>query len=92
MLTENNANVNHRKTNCTECELKRLKNVRNPGRDVCFPIFIRKEIETGNLERKSKQQISRLNDLLQGVSKQTWTFFENTITPSFMEKTFPNYL
>ena len=29
-----------------------------------FPIFIRKEIKTRKLERKSKQQISRLNDLL----------------------------
>ena len=38
--------------------------VRNPGRDVYFPILSRKEIETRKLERKSKQQISRLNDLL----------------------------
>ena len=29
-----------------------------------FPIFIRKEIETRKLERKSKQKISRLIDLL----------------------------
>ena len=36
----------------------------NPGRDISFLIFIRKEIETRKLERKSKQQISRLNDLL----------------------------
>ena len=38
--------------------------IRNPGRDISFPIFIRKEIETRKLERKSNQQISRLNDLL----------------------------
>ena len=31
--------------------------------DISFPIFIRKEIETRKLERKSKQQISRLNGL-----------------------------
>ena len=37
---------------------------RNPGRDISLPIFIRKEIETRKLERKSKQQIYRLNDLL----------------------------
>ena len=36
----------------------------NPGRDIFFPIFIRKEIEKRKLERKSKQQISRVNDLL----------------------------
>ena len=34
------------------------------GRDISFPIFIRKDYETRKLERKSKQQISRLNDLL----------------------------
>ena len=28
---------------------------------------------------------------IQGVSK-TWTFFENTITPSFMEETFQYFL
>ena len=38
--------------------------LRNPGRDISFPIFIRKEIETRKLERNSKHQISRLNDLL----------------------------
>ena len=38
--------------------------IRNPGRDISFQIFIRKEIETRKLERKSKQQMSRLNDLL----------------------------
>ena len=38
--------------------------VRNPGRDISFPIFIRKEIETRKLERKPKQKISRLIDLI----------------------------
>ena len=38
--------------------------LRNPGRDISFPIYIRKEIETRKLERKSKQKISRLIDLL----------------------------
>ena len=38
--------------------------LRNPGRDISFPIFIRKELETRKLERKSKQNISRLIDLL----------------------------
>ena len=38
--------------------------MRNPGRDISLPIFIRKEIETRKLERKSKQKISRLIDLL----------------------------
>ena len=41
-----------------------MKSVRKPGRDISFPIFIRKEIETMKLERKSKQKISRLIDLL----------------------------
>ena len=36
----------------------------NLERDISFPIFIRKEIETRLLERKSKQKISRLIDLL----------------------------
>ena len=41
-----------------------MEKTTNPGRAIYFPIFIRKEIETRKLERKSKQQISRLNDLL----------------------------
>ena len=32
-----------------------IVSLRNPGRDISFPIFIRKEIETRKLERKSKQ-------------------------------------
>ena len=47
--------------NC-KCSLKNSK-IRNPGRDISCPIFIRKEIETRTLERKSKQKISRLIDL-----------------------------
>ena len=35
-----------------------------PRKGISFPIFIRKETETRKLERKSKQKISRLNDLL----------------------------
>ena len=38
--------------------------LQNRRRDISFPIFIRKEIETRKLERKSKQKISRLIDLL----------------------------
>ena len=38
--------------------------IRNPGRDISFPIFIGKKIETRKFERKSKQKISRLIDLL----------------------------
>ena len=38
--------------------------VRNPGRDISLPILIRKEMETRKLERKSKQQISRVNDII----------------------------
>ena len=38
--------------------------IRKPGRDISFPIFIRKENETRKLERKSKEKISRLIDLL----------------------------
>ena len=43
---------------------KGVRFVRNPGRDISFTIFIRKEIETRKLERKSKQKISCLIDLL----------------------------
>ena len=44
--------------------MKRWEYLRNPGRDISFPTFIRKEIETRKLELKSKQKISRLIDLL----------------------------
>ena len=47
------------------CKQKLIKTILwNPGRDISFPIFIKKEIETRKLERKSKQKISRLIDLL----------------------------
>ena len=42
--------------------------LRNPGRDISFPIFIRTEIETRKLERKSRQKISCLIDLLYRLS------------------------
>ena len=45
-----------------------IRQLRNPGRDISFPIFIRKEIETRKLERKSKQKISRLIDLLYSLN------------------------
>ena len=38
--------------------------MRNPGRDISFPIFIRKEIETRKLERKSKQKNISFNRLI----------------------------
>ena len=58
---------------CCRCQCKSLRLLeahfdtvllRNPGRDISFPIFIRKEIETRKLERKLKQKISRFIDLL----------------------------
>ena len=36
----------------------------DPGGDISFPIFIRRETKTRKWEWKSNQQISRLNDLL----------------------------
>ena len=38
-------------------EESEVPDLRNPGRDISFPIFIRKEIETRELERKLKQKI-----------------------------------
>ena len=35
--------------------------VRNPGRDISFPIFTRKEIETKSIRKEIKTIISRLN-------------------------------
>ena len=49
-------------------QARNMAYVRNPGRDISFPIFIRKEIETRKLERKSKQKISGLIDLLYRLS------------------------
>ena len=53
---------------CVESNPGHMSEVRNSGRDISFPIFIRKEIETRKLERKSKQQMSRLNDLLYSLN------------------------
>ena len=39
-----------------------LWNVRNPGRDISFPIFTRKEVETKRTGKEIKTIISRLND------------------------------
>ena len=52
------------------CDLSRPR-LRNPGKDISFPIFIRKEIKPRKLEQKSKQQISRLNDLLNRLNDIT---------------------
>ena len=41
-----------------------MTGMRNPGRDISFPIFIRKEIETRKLERKSKQKNILFNRLI----------------------------
>ena len=43
--------------------------MRNPGRDISFPIFIRKEIETMKLERKSKQKNISFNRLIISFNK-----------------------
>ena len=37
--------------------------LRNPGRDISFPIFTRKEVETKRIGKEIKTIISRLNDL-----------------------------
>ena len=39
-----------------------------------------------------KEEDERGNMHIQGVSKKTWTFFENAITPSFMKESSPNFL
>ena len=56
--------IENRKARRKEEKQNHPIDVRNPGRDISFPIFIRKEIDTRKLERKSKQKISRLIDLL----------------------------
>ena len=51
--------------------------LRNPGRDISFPIFIRKEIETRKLERKSQQKY---------VGDSAWVVrLFGEIIPSFSE-------
>ena len=42
--------------------------LRNPGRDISFPIFTRKEIETKRIRKAIKTIISRLNHLLSFLS------------------------
>ena len=42
--------------------------MRNPGRDMSFPIFIRKEIETKRIRKEIKTIISRLNHFLSFLS------------------------
>ena len=37
--------------------------VRNPGRDISFSIFTRKEVETKRIGKEIKTTISPLNDL-----------------------------
>ena len=37
--------------------------IRNTGRDISFPIFTRKEVETKKIGKEIKTIISRLNDL-----------------------------
>ena len=37
--------------------------LRNSGRDISFPIFTRKEVETKRIGKEIKIIISRLNDL-----------------------------
>ena len=45
------------KQTMTNCQL------RNPGRDISFPIFTRIEVETNRIGKEIKTIISRLNDL-----------------------------
>ena len=42
--------------------------LRNPGRDISFPIFTRKEIETIRIRKEIKTIISRLNHFLSFLS------------------------
>ena len=51
------------------------RNLRNPGRDISFPIFIRKEIETRKLEQKISRLIDllyRLNDIISRLNDIKW--------------------
>ena len=49
--------------------------VRNPGRDISFPIFTRKEIETKRVRKEIKTIISRLNHFLSFLSNivENWS-------------------
>ena len=42
--------------------------IRNPGRDISFPIFTRKEIETKRIRKEIITIISRLNHFLSFLS------------------------
>ena len=42
----------------------RILHLRNPGRDISFPIFTRKEIETKRIRKEIETIISRLNHIL----------------------------
>ena len=42
--------------------------LRNPGRDISFPIFTRKEIETKRIRKEIETIISRLNHFLSFLS------------------------
>ena len=44
-------------------KIEYIEIVRNPGMDISFPIFIRKEVETKRIGKEIKTIISRLNDL-----------------------------
>ena len=44
-------------------EIYMITKVRNPGRDISFPMFTRKEVETKRIGKDIKTIISRLNDL-----------------------------
>ena len=45
-----------------------MRRVRNPGRDISFPIFTRKEIETKRIRKEIKTVISLLNHFLSFLS------------------------
>ena len=45
-----------------------IKGLRNPGRNISFPIFTRKEIETERIRKEIKTIISRLNRFLSFLS------------------------
>ena len=44
------------------------RQIRNPGRDISFPIFTRKEIGTKRIRKEIKTIISRLNHFLSLLS------------------------
>ena len=50
------------------CNLQIYVCIRNPGTDISFPIFTRKEIETKRNRKEIKTIISRLNHILSFLS------------------------